>query len=126
MRGNEARLAATVALSAGELTTIQIVACRSARRACLAGELVSGFLDGLAQRDVAGERVTGNADGARGDVDVDHGDAGEPADLSPNGPGAVVAGHPGTAIWRVDTIVIVASGSAVSDAYATSASYRVW
>jgi hypothetical protein len=65
------------------------------RRARLAGELVSGFLDGLAQRDVAGQRVTGNADGARGDVDVDPGDAGEPADLSPNGPGTVVARHPG-------------------------------
>ena len=48
MRGKEARLAATVALSAGELATIQIVARRSARRACLAGELVSGFLHGLA------------------------------------------------------------------------------
>jgi hypothetical protein len=65
------------------------------RRARLAGELVSGFLDGLAQRDVAGQRVTGNADGARGNVDVDPGDAGEPADLSPNGPGTVVARHPG-------------------------------
>jgi hypothetical protein len=126
MRGNEARLAATVALSAGELATIQIVACRSARRACLAGELVPGFLHGLAQRHVAGERVAGNADGARGDVDVD-----------PVTPGSLLISDrtalaqwsqviPVTAIWRVDTIVIVASGSAVSDAYATSASYRVW
>jgi hypothetical protein len=61
------------ALSAAELATIEIVACRSVRRACLAGELVSGFLDGLAQRDVAGEL----------------------ADLSPDGTGAVVTGHPG-------------------------------
>src|SRR6185295_4894139 len=61
----------------------------------LAGELVSGFLHGLAQRHVAGERVTADADGARGDVDVDPGDAGELADLSPDGIGAVVAGHPG-------------------------------
>src|SRR5262245_15458609 len=95
MRGKAARLAATTALSAAELATIEIVACRSVRRACLACELVSGFLDGLAQRSVAGERVTGNADGARGNVDVDPGDAGEPADLSPDGPGAVVARHPG-------------------------------
>src|SRR6185312_1013809 len=61
----------------------------------LAGELVSSFLNGLAQRHVAGERVTGNADAARGDVDVDPGDAGELADLSPDGISAVVAGHPG-------------------------------
>jgi hypothetical protein len=133
MRGKEAGLAATAALFAAELATIEIVACRSARRASLAGELVSGFLDGLAQRDVAGERVTADADGARGDVDVDPGDAGELADLSPDGIGAVVAGHPGDSntasghdrhrsdrAGRLD----VALGPA--DAYATSASYRVW
>jgi len=33
---------------------------------------------------------------------------------------------PVTAMWRVDTIVIVASAPPVSDAYATFASYRVW
>ena len=62
---------------------------RPARRAA------AGFLDGLAQRDVAGQRVAGDADGARGDVDVDAGDPGEPADLGPDGAGAVLAGHPG-------------------------------
>ena len=33
---------------------------------------------------------------------------------------------PVTAMWRVDTIVIVTSAPPVSDAYATSAGYRVW
>src|SRR5690348_13734275 len=61
----------------------------------LAGELVAGFLDGLAQRGVAGQQVGGDADGARGDVDVDAGDAGDLADLGPDGAGAVVAGHSG-------------------------------
>src|ERR1700749_3816175 len=92
----------------------------------LAGELVSGFLHGLAQRHVAGERVTGNADAARVDVDVDPGDAGELADLSPDGIGAVVAGHSGDSH--------VASGhdrhrsvrAARLRTYATFASYRVW
>lgn len=60
----------------------------------LAGELVSGFLDGCAQRSVAGKRVAGDADGAHVDVDVDVGDTGELADLGADGAGAVVAGHP--------------------------------
>ena len=60
-----------------------------------AGELVPGFLDRRAQRGVTGQRVAGDPDGSRGDVDVDPGNPGEPADLGPDGAGAVVAGHAG-------------------------------
>src|SRR6266446_1024278 len=65
------------------------------RRGRSAGEVVPGFLDRLAQRGVTGQRVAGDADGSRGDVDVDAGDAGKLADLGPDGAGTVVAGHPG-------------------------------
>ena len=61
----------------------------------LAGELVPGFLDGLAQRGVTGQRVARDVDGARGEVDVDPSDPREPADLGPHGADAVLAGHPG-------------------------------
>ena len=60
-----------------------------------AGELVPGFLDRLAQRGVTWQRVTGDADGSRRDVDIDAGHAGKLADLGPDGTGAVVAGHSG-------------------------------
>ena len=63
-------------------------------RADLTGEFVSGFLDGLAERGFARKRFAGDADGACFDVDIDVGNAGEPADLGPDGAGAVVAGHP--------------------------------
>ena len=57
------------------------------RRALLVPDLLGYWL--------TGQRVAGNADGARGEVDVDPSDPREPADLSPHGADAVLAGHPG-------------------------------
>ena len=84
-------------------------------RACLAAELVPGFLDGLAQQGVAGQRVAGNADGARVDVDVDPGDPGQPADLGPDGAGAVLAAHAGNRDGTSGHALIVIPGLADSD-----------
>ena len=71
-------------------------------------ELVSGFFYGRTQRGVAGQRLTGDADLARGYVDVDLGDAGKLADLGPDGVGAVVTAHAGDQIDRVSTRLILA------------------
>ena len=61
----------------------------------LAGEFVSCFLDGIPQRGVAGQRLAGDPDLARGHVDIDLGDTRELADLGPDGIGAVVTAHAG-------------------------------
>jgi hypothetical protein len=59
----------------------------------LAGELVTGFLDSLAQRGVARQRVGRDADGTASQVNFDAADTGQPADLGLHRLSAVVAGH---------------------------------
>jgi hypothetical protein len=60
----------------------------------LARELVPGFLDRLAQRGVAGQRLAADPDRARRHVHVDLAHPGQLADLAPNGRGTVLAAHP--------------------------------
>jgi hypothetical protein len=60
---------------------------------CLASQVVPGFFDSSAQGGVIRQPVTGDPDGARGNVDLDAGDAGELADFCADGAGTVVAGH---------------------------------
>jgi hypothetical protein len=60
----------------------------------LARELVPGFLDRLAQRGVAGQRLAADPDRARRHVHLDLAYPRQLADLAPNGRGTVLAAHP--------------------------------
>ena len=61
----------------------------------LTGELVPGFLDGLAQRGVVRQRLRGDPDPAGRHIHVDIGYPGELADLGLDRAGTMIAAHAG-------------------------------